>query len=365
MHVRDVERPAGRHLGLDVARALAILGMFIAHFGASWSQEPGGWTTSVVRFTDGRAMPLFVVLSGAGLSLLMQRSTRPARSIVARAAVLLLLGLAFEFTTIVAVILQFYALFLLAGLAFRRLGDRWLLVSAAAVVLLGVIAQRYVYDLLPVGSEHMNFETDTWGALPWLAEPGVLLSDLFVTGYYPFFPTMAFVLVGMWLGRQDLRSMGLRRGIALSGFVMAVVGYGVGWATDGRRGPIWEVEDRAAESWWRVLDASGHSDMPAWMIGSTGAALVAIGLCLVAVDRMPRVTRPFALAGQLALTLYVAHLAALRWWLEEWPWAWGPAETLAGAAGVFGVGVLLAVVWRLRFTHGPLESVLRLVGPAR
>ena len=59
--VAPVEPKPPREIGLDVARALAVLGMLLAHFGAAAAGEDDGWAGSVTRFVDGRAMPLFVM----------------------------------------------------------------------------------------------------------------------------------------------------------------------------------------------------------------------------------------------------------------------------------------------------------------
>jgi uncharacterized membrane protein YeiB len=428
--LHDLPAPAtsrARVLGLDVARSLAILGMLLAHFGSvALAEDPTGWPNSVVRFTDGRAMPLFVLLSGAGVTFLLRRSTRPVRELLGRAALLLLLGLLLEFTTPVAVILQSYALFFVLALGLRFLADRWLLVLAAATAAAGAAARMFLADDLPKAYEHVGGLSEHIGALRLVLRPDVLASDLFVTGFYSALPTLAFLLVGMWLGRQDLASRRLRTGLIAGGLAMAVVGYGAGWLTDDRRAPADELVDTYGEelvvaieeaavqgatltqfleyaavaeqttvaevlgvpdsmepevmaqlveieqdplvreltepdAWW-LLNAAGHSHMPAWLFGTLGFSLFVTGLCLVAADRFPRATLPLARAGQLALTLYVAHLVLLRWPMQDWPWGFTSAEAVLLIVSGFLVAVALSHLWRLRFRQGPLETVLRLAG---
>lgn len=419
-----------RVLGLDVARSLAILGMLLAHFGSfALGENPDGWPNSVVRFTDGRAMPLFVLLSGAGVTFLLRRSTHPTRELLGRAALLLLLGLLLEFTTPVAVILQSYALFFVLALGLRFLADRWLLVLAAAATAAGAAVRMFLADDLPKSYEHVGGLSEHIGALRLLLRPDVLASDLLVTGFYSALPTLTFLLVGMWLGRQDLASRRLRTGLIAGGLAMAVVGYGVGWLTDDQRAPSAELVDTYGEeivvaieeaavqgatltqyleyaavaqqttvaevlgapesmvpevmgqiaeieqdplvlevtepdAWW-LLNAAGHSHMPAWMLGALGFGLFVTGLCLVVADRFPRATLPLARAGQLALTLYVAHLLLLRWPMQNWPWGFSPAEGVLLTVSGFLVAVACSHLWRLRFSQGPLESVLRLAGGRR
>jgi uncharacterized membrane protein YeiB len=360
-----------RQLGLDVARAVAVLGMLFAHFATSGLDEATGWTTHIARFTDGRAMPLFVMLSGAGFVLLLRRSPRPTREVLGRAIGLLLVGLAFDYTTPIAVILQFYALFFVIALVVRRLPNRWLLITAAAVVIIGAVTTLHLNDRLPVAFERVSDTASGWGAIPLLRQPHVLLSELFFTGVYAFFPNFAFVLIGMWIGRQNLSSTRLRNGLMLVGLGMAVVGYGSGWSTASHR----VTDDRSVvqtdplpdepSPWWELLDVRGHSEMPAWMVGSSGLAMAVIGGSLVVGDRSRRAVLPLARVGQLALSLYVFQVALYRWPLKHWPWGFSQTQETAFTFVAFLACIGACVLWRSRFAYGPLELLVRRAGGRR
>ena len=56
-----------------------------------------------------------------------------------------------------------------------------------------------------------------------LADPGRLLCELLFTGYYPVLPWLAYLLVGMGLGRLDLRVRRVQATIAAGGAILAVV----------------------------------------------------------------------------------------------------------------------------------------------
>lgn len=423
--------PRRRVLGLDVARSLAILGMLFAHFGGAFeaTTDSDDWAVRVVQFVNGRAMPLFVLLSGAGVTLLLRGTTRPVRQLAGRAVVLLLAGLLLEYTTPVAVILQCYALFFLLALLVRRLSDRWLLGLAALIVAAGAATRMFLAPHLPKAFEYVGGLSEHIGALRVLLRPDVLLSELVVTGPYSALPTFAFFVVGMWLGRRDLASKRLRVGLLLGGAAIAVVGYGTGWLTEAQReapaalGDTYgqdfvDIMDDAAvngaslsqyveyfavvghqsvaevlgvpeadvpaalaqieqierdpmvvefmspDGWW-LLNSNGHSHLPAWMLGATGFALFVVGLCLVLADLLPRLTLPFARAGQLALTLYLTHLLLLRWPMQNWPWGFTATEAVLLTTGGFLVAVLVCFLWRLRFAQGPLEAALRRAGGGR
>ncbi len=121
-----------RLVGLDVARCLALLGMVATHVlqgrDADGSLSPAQW------LAGGRASALFAVL--AGLSLVLMARTTDRAGLAVRALLVALLGLALgELPSGLAVILTYYGLLFLLGLAFLSLRARPLaLLSAGWVV---------------------------------------------------------------------------------------------------------------------------------------------------------------------------------------------------------------------------------------
>jgi uncharacterized membrane protein YeiB len=91
-----------RYAGLDFARCIAILGMVLVNF--TYLMEDGDspeWLLFLIGSVQGRAAAIFVVLAGAGISLLSRRARnersnelfREVRKILfRRAAFLLVLG---------------------------------------------------------------------------------------------------------------------------------------------------------------------------------------------------------------------------------------------------------------------------------
>ena len=102
---------------------------------------------------------------------------------------------------------------------------------------------------------------------------------------------------------------------------------------------------------------------PFYLVAGTGTALVIIALCLELTFRYPqaRIFTPFVATGQLALTLYVAHVVVGMGILESL----GRLEnqTLPFAilsAFLFSVlAVVFSYFWRNRFRRGPLEWAMR------
>ena len=329
-----------------------MLGMFISHYGAHILDRPErDWPSSVVRFVDGRAMPLFVMLSGAGCVFLCRHPGAWVR-VLSRAVLLLLTGLWLE-GGLVAVILHFYALYLIVGLLVARLAKMWWLVLALAATVTGAWVRIYAVDDLP--KPWVMTDDSWWSALPHLGHPRLLLSHLLFTGLYPALPTLAFFFVGMWIARLDLRARCTVNALMVGGLAMAIIGYGIGWGTDDHR----EQLPATSTSEWHWSSAAGHSQMPAWIIGATGLALAVIGASLWLTRHFPRTAEPLAYAGQLALTFYIVHVLLLRRGIRDWPWQMSPPAMLAAIIGLYAAFVLLATLWRARIARGPAEAILR------
>lgn len=335
--------PRRRLLGLDVARSLAMLGMLVAHY--AYADGFDGPLRRVSLFVNGKAMPLFLFLGGAGLSLLVARSARPVRAGLGRAAVLLGLGLLLtEHVPLIAVVLHFYAAYYVVGLLLRRLPDVGLLAVAAAVTAAGAVTWVVLAPHLPT--------YDGWRGWDTVTDPWPLLASLTVTGVYPVLPSFAFFAVGMWAGRQRLDDPRVQRRLLAAGVALAVAGYVVAGRIGRALGSV------------RELDTTGHGNMPAWVVGATGYALAATALCLLAAGRFPRAVHPLAMAGQLALTFYVVHAVGLRWWYEGWADRFDYPQQLVAVAVLFTGFVGLATLWRRWLPRGPLEAGLRAAGPA-
>src|SRR5690606_28996784 len=105
-------RDGGRRIpGVDLARALAIIGMFAAHVGPTYLESPAG---RLYALPHGRASVLFVVLAGVGVSLLAGSRSKglaeARRRLLGRAWWLLPAGLVLQALKHgVLVILQTYA----------------------------------------------------------------------------------------------------------------------------------------------------------------------------------------------------------------------------------------------------------------
>jgi uncharacterized membrane protein YeiB len=337
-----------RVVGLDVARALAVFGMFGAHVGVTDDLElsPSTWLDIVW----GRSSILFAVLAGISIALLSGRTVpvtgddlvRARTRILVRAAWVFLIGGALEaLGADLDVILCVYAVLFVLALPFLQWSRRNLLIAAGVLAVvtppvLVVLAQFIV--------------ANDAGEAPF--------PQLAVTGFYPALIWWTFILVGLAVGRSDLGSRRVRATLLAVGAGLTALGYGAGWVTTqwwagGRisEGP-WEGAERPGQwdsSW--LSGAAPHSGTTFEIVGSVGFALMIIAVCLVLAERLPTVTFPLAAVGSMALSVYTAQVVAISIIgadnEDNRPWLAFVLVTL-----------LLATLWRLTLGRGPLERLL-------
>ncbi|GAA3774334.1 DUF418 domain-containing protein [Streptomyces phyllanthi] len=373
-----VRLPVGRLIGVDLARGLAVFGMYAAHVGPDPAR--GGVIGHLMELAHGRASALFAFLAGFSIMLITGRRTpktgRAGRQAVAkvviRALVLLVLGTWLTSTgTPVEVILAFYGLYFLLVLPLYRLSAVPLAVIAGAGALVLPQILYVVQHALPAeGAE---------GVWAWPADADGIVSLLF-TGSYPALTWIPFVIAGMAVARLDLAATAVRIRLAVTGLALAVIGYGGSWlalhlvpgALSKLSADSWGegVGGSASSAWWSdtwgypdgttpagLLVASPHSETTLSILGNTGVAIAVLAGCLAAVDAFPRfhrLARPVIAVGTMSLTAYVFHIVGIRLLgIEELPGS--PLHVLLGFIAAVTV---FATLWSRYFRRGPLEWLL-------
>jgi uncharacterized protein len=350
--------------GFDLARALAFLGMVFVNFRVALATEEGSppWLTWLDTRLDGRAAATFVILAGVGLSLLSRRARESGdaaamagvrRTVLRRAAFLFVVGLLY-WSIWPADILHYYGVFLAIGALLLNAPDRLLLGLAATLVALFAL-------LLVLGVDYgagWDWPTLTYHGF-WT--PRGFVRNLVYNGFHPVVPWLAFLLLGMWLGRRDLRDPGVWRRLFLIGLVVAVASETASRLLVAVATPRLGAEDAGA-----VFGTTPMPPMPLYMLAASGTSVVVIVLCVRIAERFAGAgwLAPLVATGQLALTLYVAHVLIGLGPLEAsghgrrsvaFSIAWGAAFCV-GAVG-------FSYLWRSRYARGPLEMVMRRLAP--
>ncbi|MGV8886433.1 MAG: heparan-alpha-glucosaminide N-acetyltransferase domain-containing protein [Microbacteriaceae bacterium] len=413
------DKPNGtRLIGIDIARGLAVLGMFVAHTATTGSFDwatPSTW----LDVANGRSSILFATLAGISIAIISGRRValhgsdllQARMRIVMRAVLIFALGGLLEFLgTGVAVILPMYALLFVLALPFLRWKPRSLFVLAGALALTMPLLQRLLVTII---SE--------------FGSSGVIV-DLFVTGVYPGMIWIVFVLVGLAVGRLDLGAVHVRLWLLGAGLVLALVGYGIGavadhfttsvgngdssssypsspgssssydegvspddinfdglvcdrfdglvscyspdasfdddgYIIDDGSGQLGDqsFSDRLSNALSGFFTARAHSGTTIEVVASGGFALMIIALSLFAARLRPIrwLFFPVAAVGSMALTAYSGHIIALS--------IVGGSSQFEGneLLVAFTIAALIACsVWALVLGRGPFERLLTRVSHA-
>ena len=342
-----------RIVGVDIARGLAVLGMFGAHIGVSEAfqfADPSTWLDLV----HGRSSILFALLAGVSLAIISGRTTVfsgpdlvAARvRIFTRAVIIFAIGGLLEtLDTPIAIILPVYAVLFVVALPFLAWRPRNLFILAAVLSASMPVLHAL---LVPVFEQVLT----TNGAI----------TDLVVVGNYPAMIWIVFVLAGIGVGRLDLAALRVQLWLLATGVALAIIGYGAGAivvaATAGLEAP--DTDFQFAVDYTTLFTLEPHSGSSFEVIGSTGFALAVLALSLLAARRIRWVLYPVAAVGSMALTAYTVQVVVL--------WAMGAAPWEATDKGLYSAFVVVTLVlcslWALLVGRGPLERLLTRVSRA-
>lgn len=365
----------GRLIGVDLARALAVFGMYVVHIGPPLSATDGvgRWVRTLA---EGRSSVLFATLAGFSLVLIAGGRTpktglagRQAKARIAiRAVILLALGTAMAMVYGDVVILAFYGVYFLLALPLVRLRARTLAITAAALAL---VTPQLAFALNSLLTERVPQSINAYDPLDRLSGVGVL--DLLFTGLYPTITWIPFVIAGMALGRLNLAVGTVQRRLAAFGPALIVLGYGASLLLAGKDALRSLAEGGSSSlgsgsappdsgsfpemSASMLLTAWPHSGTTFDIIGSLGVAVTVIVCATVAMARLPwlrRLAKPVIAVGSMSLTAYVGHFVAQ----SVLPMHAGPQRPWVPLLMFVLGATLFAAIWSRFFRRGPLEYLL-------
>lgn len=357
--------------GLDAARGFALIGMIIVH--TMPREDPVSGDLSLLHeIFAGHSAPLFGLLAGVSLALITgaadphtgRRLRRNRVSIASRAVLLLVLGLALNLLPLsVLSILPFYAVYFLLGILFTGLGVRALFAWASMFAFGGPVV-IYAVNRLRI------FESSASPDLLQLfTEPVTTVLSLVVIGYYPAITGMAYIVLGIALGRLDLCALSVQVRMCLWGVLAAGAAAIISQLTMFQFGAYerillatpWTEEEIAellefggavpTDSWWWLVADGPHSNTPFAVVGSAGLAVFSLGVFLLAARVAATQLAPLGAAGSMTFTFYSAHLilvSVVNVW--EFPGLWTLGQIL--------FAIIFGWVWRAALGQGPMESLV-------
>lgn len=347
-------------IGINIARAIAIVGMIIVNFKIILGDQDLPWLQAVADVLSGKASATFVVLAGVGLGLMSQSAAEDKAKqhkvemrILKRSLFLLVLGFSYYFIW-PADILHYYGVYMLFALPFLFRHTNFAVLTAFALIFLfPILLFNFNYEL------GWNWETleyvDFWTA-------NGFFRNLFFNGFHPFVPWAAFLLIGIWLGKQDLRDPKflmalLQRGLAL--FITAQV-----LSPFAAKQAI-SILGFTPESAEMVFGTGSMPPNPLYMFNGVGIAFTVISASILWGRKRPDSWWVGALdrTGQMALSFYVLHVVlgmSIPFLLFDYAEGAFPIYITLPYALLFSlICILFANFYLKRFRQGPLEWIMR------
>ncbi len=323
---------AGRLIGIDLARCVALVSMFVAH--TAPTAGPGG----VLTLSEFLTMPLFAALLGASSYLSSQHMnlTFLFASSVVRGILLIALGLWLEtWGAAVDIILQYLGVLSILVVPLV-LVPSWALAGIAAVITL-------VNPYMLTWGSNLNRELVLEGS--WLQ---YLVSWMVAGSHYRVFTMICWAAIGIIIAR-GMQRWGVWGDLALA--VVASAGAIAIYLYTRPTSSLMVYSGARLEVFFNIL-----------------AAAAAIGWCAL-VARMfrqkTRVLQPFIDTGSMTLSLYVLQIGVLAACVKYAPVYGLPANDDSWLVLGFLVVVsfICAVLWKrllgaTPLRRGPLESVL-------
>lgn len=346
-----------RILGLDVSRAFAVFGMVLVNYQLVMGANEGStWLLTLIHSIEGRAVALFVLLAGVGVSLKIQALTRHQdhnlvrhyqQQLIKRAILLFLFGAVFSFVW-PADILRFYGMYFLIASVIA-------LYSSRALISLGILSiLAFVFGVMLFDYDTgWDFSTLTYQDF-WTLQGATRY--LLFNGFHPVFPWIAFFIAGMWLARQDLLNSYSRTRLMIKSlfFWLAMESFSrllVEWVTKSGLDPAGE--------WVSLCFTKPMPPAPLYVFAVTGFAIFficAIISLIKSVEHWMGV-RLLAKTGQLSLSLYILHVMIGMAVIDGLGLMEGQSiEVAVGAALIYCVfAVIFSYFWLKFFRRGPFE----------
>lgn len=348
----------GRITGLDAARALAVLGMFVQHFysfsvtGGAKLFDPSTW----ILLVNNNSTILFALLAGTSKALI-DGGMSPGSGIAALQSRLNILGRAVLLFVVSGVliflistpgsVLGYIAAGFVISLPFLRVRSTRLFISAGVLILVLPPLVHILRELI------YSYSSDV---------PGDSSLSLLVTGLCPALIFLPVYFIGIGLGRIDLRDLTNQVRILVAGVATATVAFLASWILTEQAGlpraSVFATEGNFAFPDWRIEYSLvvSHVNGVAQKAVGVGLALSVIGICLLVTRSsvLNAILVPLRSLGMCAFTAYIVQFAAVLMFIDQKDYQvpsgffwWLTVATMVGC-----------MLWLSVFRRGPFEDLL-------
>jgi uncharacterized membrane protein len=371
-------RRTSRAIGIDVARAIALIGMVAVHeFGLSDDNDQMTWAFAIF---GGRAAALFALLAGVSIAFVERRSrghltgrtlAADRAALVVRGLLILLSGLLLGYMGApLETILPYFGILFLLAVPFYGRPSRLLIVSGLLFAVLGPVLLHLLGRRLPEQPD----PTSDYTLVEAFKYPVPFVSDMLLSGFYPTLLWMAYICAGIVIGRQVLTSRKVALAITGWGAGLAIAAWTLSHLLLGPLGGMQRLVEATRDmtstditnvlaygpettlmpntTWWWLAAVSPYSNTPLNVLHNLGAAMALVGVVLLLTRSGGKIYSPFAAFGAMTLTLYSAHVIILS------------LDVLDENRPMIGLWIqiiafmLFAVVWRSSVGRGPLELII-------
>jgi len=350
-----------RIIGIDVARAVAVIGMIVVNFKVVFGEKGDSWLKIIAYLFEGKAAATFVVLAGIALVLNNNKSIQEKKQaklksaqkgIIKRAIFLFFVGLSYIWIW-PADILHFYGVYMLITLPFLKQNSR--------KIIFGIIALTFLFPILLLfidyekGWNFTNLEYIDF----WTFEG--FFRNLFFNGFHPVIPWTAFMLAGLWLGKQNLYDVKFLKKLLIRSSVIffsiqIISNFFVHFIAENK------LEKILAQFF---VGTSPMPPMPFYMFNGITFAFMLISLSIIISKKFEKnfLIDAFYKTGKLALTFYVAHVIVGMGVIEIiFPNSFGTFSinfSIIYAVTFSFLCVVFAVIWLSYKKIGPIEWLMR------
>ncbi len=351
-----------RIIGINIARALAVIGMIIVNFKIVLGEIGNNALKTFAHIFDGKAAATFVVLAGVGLALMtnsvIKNQNRKKlkivkKRIIKRAICLCIIGLSYV-PIWSAAIRHFYGIYMIATLPFINKKPKQALIAVLALI--------FIYPFLLTIYDYetgWNFITLEYKNLFTLKG---FLRNLFYNGFHPVIPWTAFMLVGLWFGKQNISDKKfIKKALIINSCALIILQF----ISYGSIRIISKLSGETIESLTEILGTNPMPPLPIYMLNGIFAALTIISASILISEQFKnsKIINALDKTGQLALTFYGAHVIIGIGIVEAINpsklWKYSIEFSIIYALIFSLLCVLFSIVWLRYKKTGPLEFIMR------
>ncbi len=351
-----------RIIGFDLARAYAILGMYIVNFNMVFgSYNDTSLAGKFLALFSGNSSTLFVMLAGMGIALMTKRpnytteeKNKLGNTVLKRALFLFILGLLLSIWW-PADILHFYGVYMFIASFLLFLNQRYYLIATGVSILF-----FHVLLLVIPFEKGWNFETleytDLWSISGFIR-------NTFYNGWNSVFPWVAYFTVGMYLGRLNWTLWITKKRMFILGVALFL--------------PVTIVQIFAQSIFNNrelidIITADYLPPLLPFLLSTIGFGLMLISAFMYCSQFFSdsKFAQNLAKTGQMTLTHYISHLTigmivfslisgkeyAAK--LHQTA-AIHPFWILAFSVFYFILSYYFSKLWSVKYKYGPLETLMR------